>query len=507
MSAATCPAHAMIVGEQPAWGADAVDGFRRDLESDRSPFPCTFAVAAFRQGHLRFAFIDSASDEAAWEPLPELLAQYVTTSQTIAPITSFVVFFRLEGGRHGIDWYEERFWAILQYLHRHDPMSWPADLPDDAEDPRWEFAFAGQPIFVVCNTPAHYGRRSRWNSELTITFQPRSVFQGLEAETVRGEAARRTIRRRLSQYDAPLLPSPVLGGYGQTGNREWRQYSSMTPTIERAAGRCPLHIQPSSAADLMPERRSILESEPEHCSASPAASWRLHNAATPHEVPGWDRLASSRSFYVAADWLRYADTDRVATSRYLGLSADGRLVAALSSHWAPDEVDPDYVATRTLELPRGAPSTHDGVLTLGGRRGFLSGALVAADTPRSAAAAHLADLIRAAAGAPSAEGGAWWWPYLTAPDADLVLAAGSRLVGQPGPGVHLVGADCVIDVVGRTVDDHVAALPTRQRRTNFRREQKRFADSGLEMRRVSLAGHWPQLGPLLAAVQQKYGHQ
>jgi hypothetical protein len=250
-----------------------------------------------------------------------------------------------------------------------------------------------------------------------------------------------------------------------------------------------------------------LEPEPDGVSVGPAVRWRLFDAATPHEVPGWDQLASLRSFYVAADWLRYADTDQVARSRYLGLSIGGRLVAAVSSHWAPDEVDGGYVAARTLQLLPGAPSTGDGVLTLGGRRGFLSGVLVTPGIDRSAAAEYLAKLIGYARGTVSAQGAAWWWPYLLSSDVGVVMAAGSRLGGVAGPGVHLVGADCVIDVVGTTIDDHVAALPTRQRRTNFRREEKRFTDSGLEIRRVSLLEYWPRLGPLLAAVQQKYGHR
>jgi hypothetical protein len=99
-----------------------------------------------------------------------------------------------------------------------------------------------------------------------------------------------------------------------------------------------------------------LEAQPDGFSAGPAVRWRLFVAATPHEVPGWDQLASGRSFYVAADWLRFADTDRVARSQYLGLSIGGRLVATLSSHWAPDEIDADYVAASTLELRSGAPS-------------------------------------------------------------------------------------------------------------------------------------------------------
>jgi hypothetical protein len=250
-----------------------------------------------------------------------------------------------------------------------------------------------------------------------------------------------------------------------------------------------------------------LDAEPDGLFARPAVRWRLFDAATPHEVPGWDELASGRSFYVAADWLRFADSDRVARSQYLGLSIGGRLVAALSSHWAPDEVDADYVAARTLELRPGAPSIGNGVLTLGGRRGFLSGVLVAPDIDRSAAAKHLAELIRHVTDTAPAQGAAWWWPYLVSSDVDSVMAAGSQCGGTAGFGVHLVGADCVIDVVGTTVDDHVAALPTRQRRTNFRREEKRFIDSGLEIRLVSLLEYCPRLGPLLAAVQQKYGHR
>ena len=250
-----------------------------------------------------------------------------------------------------------------------------------------------------------------------------------------------------------------------------------------------------------------LEAEPGGVFAGSAVRWRLFDAATPHEVRGWDELALGRSFYVAADWLRFADTDRVARSRYLGLSIGRRLVAALSSHWAPDEVDADYVAARTLELASGAPSMDDGVLTLGGRRGFLSGVLVAPDINRSAAADHLVELIRHATGTASVPGAAWWWPYLVPSDVDVVMAAGSRLGCTESPGVHLVGADCVIDVVGTTVDDHVAALPTRQRRTNFRREEKRFIDSGLEIRLVSMREYCSRLGPLLAAVQQKYGHR
>jgi hypothetical protein len=257
-------------------------------------------------------------------------------------------------------------------------------------------------------------------------------------------------------------------------------------------------------------RQQLLEVDADGSSADPPYRWRRYDAASPHEVPGWDDLAGARTFYLAADWLHFADTDRMARSRYLGLRVGGRLVAALSSHLATDEVDDAYVATRTLELPPRPHSVPTRVLTLGGRRGFLSGALVAPDLDRSEATEHLANLIAHATTGPDQPRTAWWWPYLTTEDVDLVRAAGDRRnpeARELAPlGFHLVGADCVIDVVGETIDDHVATLSTQQRRTNFRRERQRFVDSGLEIRQVDLRDHWPRLGQLLAAVQQKYGH-
>lgn len=201
-------------------------------------------------------------------------------------------------------------------------------------------------------------------------------------------------------------------------------------------------------------------------------------ADTPHEISGWDDLSAARSFYVSADWLHFADADAAAPARYFGAVTDGGLVAALPAHRGTR--DAGYVAAQTLGGPVGGD-----VVTLGGRRGFLSGPLVA-----PGAAGHLAGLIEHAADGP------WWWPYLLTEDVDVL---------PPGR-VHLVGADCVVDVAGTGLDDHIAALPTQQRRTNFRREAQRFAASGLTIRRVSLAGHAARLGALLAAVQRKYGH-
>jgi FPC/CPF motif-containing protein YcgG len=111
----------------------------------------------------------------------------------------------------------------------------------EPDNDRWEFCFADTPMFVVCNTPAHRRRRSRSGLGLTITFQPRWVFEGLEGDAPAGVKARRTIRARIDRYDT-LPPSPRLGVYGAPGNREWRQYFLPDEDSAEPHGRCPLHI-------------------------------------------------------------------------------------------------------------------------------------------------------------------------------------------------------------------------------------------------------------------------
>ncbi|MGK5631058.1 YqcI/YcgG family protein [Streptomyces sp. URMC 123] len=230
-----------VIGETPSWGTECIRELRETLLSEESPFPCTFAVSGIKRNTLRFAFVDDLDDERAWEPLPGILSAYLRDFRRLGRETSLVVFFRPEAAPRRLPEYEERFWAVLRHLHERDPEPWPAGVPTDTDDPWWEFSYGGTPIFVVCNTPAHRMRRSRHSPGFFITFQPRWVFEGLGADTPPGAAARRTIRKRLSRFDA-VPPSPALGSYGDPDNREWRQY--FLPDGPRAHGvaeRCPFH--------------------------------------------------------------------------------------------------------------------------------------------------------------------------------------------------------------------------------------------------------------------------
>lgn len=230
------------------WRPEVLEDFTADLLSEDSPFPCTFGAAALERGGLRFAYVEDARDEASLLGLRDALTSYMTSYRTLGRLTSFVAFFRPSRLERPLAAFERDFWGILQFLHEHDPLPWPEDVPRDPEEVRWEFSFCGEPVFVVCNTPAHRRRRSRRSNGMLITFQPRWVFEGLEGHTSRGRAAREVIRRRLQSYDeVPAHGS--LGNYGDPENREWRQYF-LPDAEESPVARCPFH------ASAHPERPS-----------------------------------------------------------------------------------------------------------------------------------------------------------------------------------------------------------------------------------------------------------
>ncbi|WP_045875183.1 YqcI/YcgG family protein [Pseudofrankia sp. DC12] len=235
----------LAIGLMPKWGAGAARDLIATLRSEAEPFPCVFAVAAANSGGLRFGFVDDLSDERTWSVLPDILASYLATYQSISRNTSLVVFFGSGNGTVGQEsddvlGYERRFWSLLRYLHDSDGEPWPSDIPTDTDDPAWEFSFRGSPIFVVCNTPAHRRLRSRSNPVFNITFQPRWVFEGLAPTTPRGAAARKVIRERLRRMDE-VDSTPLLGSYGDPANREWKQYF-LRDDASVAAG-CPFRAR------------------------------------------------------------------------------------------------------------------------------------------------------------------------------------------------------------------------------------------------------------------------
>jgi FPC/CPF motif-containing protein YcgG len=225
------------------WEKIAAYNFRRRMMGRDTFFPCIFGVDALRKATLRFAFISHNRDRP--RELAAALRDFVGLAPRLGRRTSLVVFFEEVGAARTLEEYRDQFWALLQSVHDLDIDPWPDDIAMDPDHEKWEFAFAGMPMFVVVNTPAHRHRSSRYSECFMVTFQPRFVFADITEDTPHGKNARTIIRNRLRSYD-DVPASPLLGSFGTPGNREWLQYfldDDNSGGEKGAAMQCPLHIK------------------------------------------------------------------------------------------------------------------------------------------------------------------------------------------------------------------------------------------------------------------------
>ncbi len=200
------------------WQSVLFAEFEAQMSSEARPFPCVFGVAGYRQDQLRYLFLDPFDVDM----LGEQLALFVSECRSHGPNTSLVVFSRPRPVQT-IDAYYRKLWLTLDQLAGLDKSPWPAEIPEQIDHPMWEFSFAGEPIFVVCSTPAHVLRQSRRSSAFMLTFQPRWVFEKILGTEKAAEAAFTEVRKRLLPYDS-TSPSPLLGRYGNHDGREFQQY-------------------------------------------------------------------------------------------------------------------------------------------------------------------------------------------------------------------------------------------------------------------------------------------
>ncbi|MFC7442998.1 YqcI/YcgG family protein [Laceyella putida] len=244
----------MVEGKIPQWGLTVFKSFESDLLSKERPFPCIFGVEALKKNGLRYLFVEN-HDEAGLMQLRNSLIRYTEIYRELGRMTSMAVFFKPLQEELMIEQYQEKFWSVLQFLHENDPKPWPAEFPVNWDDPLWEFCFNGEPIFVVCNTPAHVKRRSRRGGTFIITFQPRWwVFEELKGP--KGKRGRAAVRQRLEKYDEMEI-HPAMGVYGDVENREWKQYY-ITDSNE-SPSKCPFRFLHGLSGEKTKTKRKVRE--------------------------------------------------------------------------------------------------------------------------------------------------------------------------------------------------------------------------------------------------------
>ncbi len=223
--------------------------FEATLESKSRPFPCVFGVSGFKANQLRFAFLDQFTSVN----VAPILTEYLASAREFGRMTSLVLFGR-PGPVQSLEAYRQQFWTLLNELEAMDGSPRPEGVSRELDSPSWEFCFASEPIFVVCNSPAHVLRQSRRSTSFMVTFQPRWVFEGItDSDDPAMLRALETVRRHLSNFDA-IAPAPYLGSYGAAQNREYQQYfiddSNAPPS-------CPFHALGEVRTETQPKKGKV----------------------------------------------------------------------------------------------------------------------------------------------------------------------------------------------------------------------------------------------------------
>ncbi|WIF97484.1 MULTISPECIES: YqcI/YcgG family protein [Pontibacillus] len=212
--------------ELEEWQREAYHDFTSMMLSTEHPYPCVPGKQGFVGDMLRFGFCPSPKDEDAARVIASLLKEYGTISRDTGMYASLVLLCdtrELLETHTSVYEYEQCFWKVLSVVHQLDDAPWPEHIPQDPHDPSWEFCFDGEPYFAFCATPAHVSRKSRYSSNFLIAFQPRWVFDEINASTSLGQKLKKVIRKRLVDYDG-IKAHPSLMWYGQEENYEWKQY-------------------------------------------------------------------------------------------------------------------------------------------------------------------------------------------------------------------------------------------------------------------------------------------
>jgi FPC/CPF motif-containing protein YcgG len=243
-------------GTLPEWARRQYESFDEKLlgERDGTDFPCHFGVEAQQNGGALYTFVPGTGDpgevdEAALDAFATVVEAYLETREMHGPRTSLVTFFEppADAAAWGECAYRDVFWRVLQHLHDVDTTPWPADIPTDPAHPQFEFCYDGEPMFVTGAAPFYEERASRYNGVgLEVTFQPRTVFEGITGDTDAGQHAREQIQDRIDDYDGTGV-HPHIGDWEDGDSHEWKQYLLPTGDETYADDACPLDVDPDAS--------------------------------------------------------------------------------------------------------------------------------------------------------------------------------------------------------------------------------------------------------------------
>ncbi|MEH7502662.1 YqcI/YcgG family protein [Neobacillus drentensis] len=223
------------------WKRDAFEKFEQKIADKHKPFPCIPATQGHQLHHFRYGFVSNPESADSPEELAQLLQEYSKSFRKLGNYTSLIVFYEPDpklSEHFAIEDYEQHFWTQLTKISEQDPIQWPSHIPQDPQEPLWEFCFHGEQYFMYCATPAHKNRLSRSFPYLMLAITPRWVLEEFYSAASHASKIKANIRKRLQAYDSVPI-HPDLNSYGQEDNYEWKQY--FLHDDDSSHKECPFH--------------------------------------------------------------------------------------------------------------------------------------------------------------------------------------------------------------------------------------------------------------------------
>ena len=223
------------------WERAMMQEFEMKMSDKKRPFPCIPATIGFSMNHLRYGFIGDPTEDKTTEELSDILKEFTLQSKAYGKYTSLIVFYHFSDEfihSAKVNHYEQLFWEKLSKLSAVDEMDWVGDIPQDPEDPLWEFCFHGEKYFMYCATPSHQFRQSRNFKTMMLAITPRWVLKEFNKKESFANNIKSQIRKRITDYDTIDI-HPDLNTYGAEENLEWRQY--FLRDDETTISKCPYH--------------------------------------------------------------------------------------------------------------------------------------------------------------------------------------------------------------------------------------------------------------------------
>jgi uncharacterized protein len=204
------------------WESTALEKFEAKITDKEKPFPCIPATIGFTLDQLRYGFVGDPRSSTTINEVSLLFSEYTIKSKEFGNFTSLIVFYDTPQdlkATYNVEMFEKLFWNQLSGLNEKDTKDWPDDIPQDPDNPLWEFCYNGEKYFMYCASPSHQKRLSRHFDYFMLAITPRWVLQEFSKVESFANNMKGMIRKRLENYDSIQI-HPDLNSYGNEDNYE-----------------------------------------------------------------------------------------------------------------------------------------------------------------------------------------------------------------------------------------------------------------------------------------------